>query len=258
VLIELQEIFIEEKALPQLEELVKNYEIDLIWFDTPHQMTYERARLFTDLVRKYRPDCLINSRIIKMGVGRIDQDILDLFDYVSIGDKEIPDRSLPLYFDTPDSVSSSYGYKAHGKFFYHTGKELIDRMVHTIAAGGNYLLNNGPMGNGALDPEAVRLYGIIGDWMRLNSESLISTRANPFADRPAWGDITVSKTGDALYLHILDWPDTNSLTLNGLRGQIMSAIYLVTVSPQSLFRMVMRQQLHCQSSHPTNTTQSLR
>jgi len=78
----------------------------------------------------------------------MEQDILDLFNYVSIGDKEVPDRKLPLYFESPNSVSSSYGYKAHGKFFYHTGEDLIGRMVHTIAAGGNYLLNNGPMGNG--------------------------------------------------------------------------------------------------------------
>ncbi len=79
--------YLEEKALPQIEELVRNYEINLIWFDTPHEMTYERARRFTDLVRKYSPDTLINSRIIKMGMGRIEQDMLDLFDYVSIGDR---------------------------------------------------------------------------------------------------------------------------------------------------------------------------
>jgi len=219
---------LEEKALPQVEELVRNYEIDLIWFDTPHEMTYERARRFTDLIRKYNPDTLINSRIIKMGMGRMEPDILDLFDYVSIGDKEVPDRKLPLHFESPDSVSSSYGYKAYGKFFYHTGKELIERMVHTIAAGGNYLLNNGPMGNGQLDPEAVRLYGIIGEWMQLNSESLISTRANPFAERPAWGDITVSKTGDTLYLHVLEWPETGSLELNGIDSRMNSATYLAT------------------------------
>ncbi len=220
--------YLEEKALPQIEELVKNYEIDLIWFDTPHEMTYERAKMFTDVIRQNRPDCLINSRIIEMGIGRMSQDILDLFDYVSIGDKEVPDRKLPLYFESPDSVSSSYGYKAHGKFFYHTGKELIDRMVHTIAAGGNYLLNSGPMGNGQLDPEAVRLYGIIGDWMQMNSESLLNTRANPFANRPDWGDITVNKTGNTLYLHVLEWPQTGFLELNGIDSHVTSATYLAT------------------------------
>ena len=163
-----------------------------------------------------------------MGMGRMSQDILDLFDYVSIGDKEVPDRILPLYFESPDSVSSSYGYKAHGKFFYHTGKELIDRMVHTIAAGGNYLLNNGPMGNGQLDPEAVRLYGIIGEWMQLNSESLINTRANPLSARPDWGDITMNKKGDTLYLHVLEWPETGSLVLSGIGDKMTSATYLAT------------------------------
>jgi alpha-L-fucosidase len=101
-------------------------------------------------------------------------------------------------------------------------------MVHTIAAGGNYLLNNGPMGNGQLDPEAVRLYGIIGEWMKLNSESLIGTRAKPFAQRPAGGDITVSKTGDTLYLHVLEWPETGSLILNDIDSQVTSATYLAT------------------------------
>jgi alpha-L-fucosidase len=84
------------------------------------------------------------------------------------------------------------------------------------------------MGDGSLDPEAVRLYGIIGEWMRLNSESLINTRANPLAERPDWGDITASKTGDTLYLHILEWPPTGTLTLNGIGNKVTSANYLAT------------------------------
>lgn len=84
------------------------------------------------------------------------------------------------------------------------------------------------MGNGQLDPEAVRLYGIIGEWMQLNSESLINTRANPFADRPDWGDITVNKTGDILYLHVLNWPQADPLILNGIDGKVKSATYLAT------------------------------
>ena len=118
------------------------------------------------MVRKYRPDCLINSRIIYRGKDKIEQQNMPLFDYVSIGDKEVPTKKLPVYFESPDSVSSSYGYKKYGDCYYHTEKELIDRFVHTVCSGGNYLLNNGPMGNGKLDPEAVRLYGVIGNWMK--------------------------------------------------------------------------------------------
>jgi alpha-L-fucosidase len=218
--------YIEKKSLPQVEELVKNYELDLIWFDTPAGMTYERAERFRDMVRKYRPDCLINSRIIYKGKAKIEQKNLPLFDYVSIGDKEVPTRKLPVYFECPDSVSSSFGYKKHGKFLYHPEKDLINRLVRTVCSGGNYLLNNGPMGNGKLDPQAVKLYQAIGKWMKVNGESLLDTRSNPLPKRPTWGDVSVSKTGDVLYLHILKWPKDGKITLNEMPGKVSKAIYL--------------------------------
>ena len=218
--------YIAIKALPQVEELVKNYEIDLIWFDTPAEMTFERARLFTDMVRKYRPDCLINSRLIHHGRHKIEPKHMQLFDYVSLGDKKIPTKRLPVYFETPDSVSSSYGYKKYGPIEYHTEKELIERFVHTVCSGGNYMLNNGPMGNGKLDPEAVRLYRAIGTWMKVNGESLLNTRPNPFTKRPAWGDVCVSKDGKVLYLHILEWPKSGEITLGDLSGKVKAASYL--------------------------------
>ena len=220
------ERYIEKKSLPQVEELVKNYELDLLWFDTPVGMTYERAERFRDMVRKYRPDCVINSRIIYRGKDRIDQKDLPLFDYVAIGDKEVPTKKLPLYFESPDSVSSSYGYKTHGDCYYHSEKELIARFVHTVCSGGNYLLNNGPMGNGKLDPEAIRLYRAIGSWMKLNGESLLDTRPNPLPERPTWGDVSMNKTGNILYLHILSWPEMGTIALNDLPVNATRAIYL--------------------------------
>ena len=218
--------YIMGKSLPQVEELVKNYEIDLLWFDTPVGMTYERAKLFSDMVRKYRPNCVINSRIIHNGKSRIEAKNLPLFDYVSIGDKEVPTKKLPLYVESPDCVSSSFGYKTHGKVYYHDVKELIHRMVSTVCVGGNYLLNNGPMGNGRLDPEAVRLYGEIGQWMKLNSESILDTRPNPFPYKPEWGGISMNKDGSILYLHVLNMPESGTISLKGLPVTVTSAKYL--------------------------------
>jgi alpha-L-fucosidase len=218
--------YIHKKSLPQVEELVKNYELDLIWFDTPVQMTFERAKLFSDVVRKYRPNCLINSRIIHRGKGKILQENLELFDYVSIGDKEVPTKKLPLYVESPDSVSSSFGYKTKGKFYYHSEEEMLHRFIHTVCAGGNSLLNNGPMGNGQLDPEAVRLYGVIGKWLKVNGESIYGTRRNPLPERPEWGDCSVSKDGKSLYLHVLDWPEDGQLTVDALSRHVKSAALL--------------------------------
>lgn len=220
--------YIAKKSLPQVEELMKNYEIDLIWFDTPVGMNMDRVKLFSDMVRKHRPDCLINSRIIHKGKAKIEAQYLPYYDYVSIGDKEVSTRKLPLYVESPDSVSSSFGYKTKGKCYYHSEKEMIDRFVHTVCAGGNYLLNNGPMGNGKLDPEAIRLYGVIGDWLKVNGESVYETRRNPLPKRPEWGDISVSKDGKVLYLHILEWPGSGTITVNDLPVAATSAVYLAT------------------------------
>ncbi|MFC7338706.1 alpha-L-fucosidase [Haloferula chungangensis] len=218
--------YLAKKSLPQVEELVKNYELDLIWFDTPVDMTFERAKQFADVVRKYRPDCLINSRIIHSGKDKINGENLSLFDYVSIGDKEVPTKKLPLYVESPDSVSTSFGYKTKGNHHYHTNKEMIQRFVNTVCAGGNALINNGPMGNGKLDPKAVEIYEAMGKWLKANGESIYATRRNPLASRPEWGDISASKDGKSLYLHILEWPESGSLSLGGLPAQASSATFL--------------------------------
>ena len=220
--------YIAKKGLPQVEELVKNYELDLIWFDTPRGIDMERAKLYSDMVRKHRPDCLINSRLVHRGKGKIEEQYLPLYDYVSIGDKEVPDRALPLYVESPDSVSSSFGYKTKGKHYYHTEEEMLHRFVHTVCAGGNALINNGPMGNGKLDPEAVRLYKSIGDWLKVNGESIYGSVRNPLPARPEWGDCSGSKDGKTLYLHILKWPESQTITVNDMPATAVSAVYLAT------------------------------
>ncbi len=205
--------YLDDKSLPQVEELVTNYPLDLIWFDTPKDMTLERAKRFSDLVRKHLPDCLINSRVIHRGRGIIEQEMVSLYDYVSIGDKEVPTQKLPVYIESPDSVSSSYGYKTKGDCYYHSSQEMIQRFIKTVAAGGNSLINNGPMGNGLLDPQALEIYNIIGAWLEGHGEAIYNTRRNPFPTSPSFCEYTVSKDGKALYVHILEWPTTNTVTL---------------------------------------------
>ena len=74
-------ICFEEKIKPQVEEILRNYgQLCLIWFDVPHTITPAQSRELFDMVKKYQPDCLINSRL---GNGA--------YDYVSLGDNEYPD-----------------------------------------------------------------------------------------------------------------------------------------------------------------------
>ena len=218
--------FIMKKSLPQVEELVKNYNVDLIWFDTPSGIDQKQAEMFRDVVRKFRPDCLINSRIKYSGNNRRSPEHIALFDYSSLGDKEVPKTKLPIYFESPDSVSSSFGYKTKGKHRYHSPKEMIQRFTQIVCTGGNHLINNGPMGNGKLDPNAVEIYQTLGEWLRVNGEAIYGTVRNPFEVKPEWGNLSASKDGKTLYLHVLEWPEAKTITVKGLRSPASTVVYL--------------------------------
>lgn len=222
--------YLAKKAYPQVEELMKNYQIDLLWFDTPASMKPEQARRFLEIVRKNNPDCLTNSRLLYWPKEEWKPEQLEFFDYVSLEDKEVPPHKLSLTTESPDSVSTSYGYKAHGAVRYHTLQEIIHRFVHTVCGGGNYLLNFGPMGNGQIDPKALELFQGVGAWIKDNGESIYGTQANPLPARPAWGDANVSNDGKTLYLHVMKWPKDGKLTVEGMPGMATSASFL---SPQA-------------------------
>ncbi len=232
--------YIERKALPQIKELVKNYGVELVWFDTPAGMTPEQAQRFRDAVWEINPDCVINSRVLLPSVGfknfgpgtNLTPESFEYFDYVSLGDKQVPALKLPFTTESPDSVSTSYGYKAYGEHTYHSLKELIQRMVHTVCGGGNYLLNCGPMGNGKIDPKAVELFAGLGTWIHDNGASIFNTLPNPLPARPAWGDASLSKDGKALYLHVMKWPKDGKLVIDGMPGNATAASFLSPKAPQ--------------------------
>ena len=56
--------YLQQIAVPQIKELFTNYgEISVLWWDTPIDMTPERARLFDDVV-DLQPGIIMNNRLI--------------------------------------------------------------------------------------------------------------------------------------------------------------------------------------------------
>ena len=108
------------------------------------------------MVKKYQPDCLINSRL---GNGA--------YDYVSLGDNEYPDGPPEVdmnadmnglggfkyspygLYETAGTLNSSWGFKYYDQNWI-TAETIIERREKLNGNGINYLLNVGPDGLGRI------------------------------------------------------------------------------------------------------------
>lgn len=192
----------------QLRELMTHYgPIAEVWFDMSAP-TPEQSRKFAAIVRELQPQAAINGRIWN-----------NAGDFVTLGDNEAPPPSMRPPFEVPASIyHATWGYRSWQPRDDLPGKvrELTRGLAQARAAGGNYLLNIGPMGDGSVVPfEADVLHGI-GAWLQRHPRTL---EAKPSGLPPqAWG--TTMRDGDApasnaLYLFVHDWK-AGPLRLAGL------------------------------------------
>lgn len=138
------------KIIPQLKELLTNYgEINLIWFDVPMTLTNDQSKEIYNLVRELQPNCLINSRL---GSG--------FYDYVSLGDNEIPDKieenelidynSISGFKPSPNglyesacTLNDTWGYSQVDNN-WKSPETILNNKKKLNMLGINYLVNVGP------------------------------------------------------------------------------------------------------------------
>ncbi len=212
---EMFEKYLDEKAKPQLRELLTNYgPVGLVWFDRG-MYTREQGLEFVNLVNDLQPATLINGR-----VGHYDQELLG--DYQSMSDNGMPPGGLGEYWETPQTLNTTWGYSRFDTL-WKTPESVIIRLAEIVSRGGNYLLNIGPGGDGEIPDTTIAIFKEVGRWMERNSECIYGTSPNPFGELP-WGYCTTK--GNKLYFLVRDWPAGNVLTLPEMREKVKSATML--------------------------------
>lgn len=202
--------YIRTIAVPQVREILTNYgPIAVLWWDTPTNMTRERADLLAPLV-KLQPGIITNNRL---GGGYL-------------GDTETPENKVPATGYPRDweacmTMNDTWGFKSYDHN-WKSAETLIRTLVDIASKGGNYLLNVGPTAEGEIPGPSIDRLKQVGAWMRRNSESIYATTASPFRRLP-WGRAT-QKPGK-LYLNVFTWPTDGALVVP-MRGTAGKAYLL--------------------------------
>jgi len=213
--------YIRNVAAPQVREILSNYgPISVLWWDTPVDMTKERAELLLALLR-LQPGIIHNNRL---GAGYK-------------GDTETPEQFVPATgypgrdWETCMTMNDTWGYKSYDQNWKST-ETLVRNLVDIASKGGNYLLNVGPTSEGLIPAPSVERLKAIGAWMKLNREAVYATTASPFKRLP-WGRCTkkLSPASATLYLHVFDWPKDGKLVVPGLKNNPERAWLLADKKP---------------------------
>ena len=209
--------YINRKSIPQILELIKKYDPDMIWFDTASKLPPEECLRILKKVREAKPDIVVNSRITYPYPfpGRTGH----FGDYLSTGDRAVEFLPRDGDWEAIPTTNESYGYHKHDHS-HKTPTYLIEVLAKAAAKGGNILLNIGPRGDGTIDPVDVNILEKIGDWMKVNDVSVREAGTTTLTVQP-WGQSTLD--GNRFYLHVFDWPEDGKIQVGGLETNVKAA-----------------------------------
>jgi len=152
-------------------------------------------------------------------------------------EQQIPATGLPdVDWETCMTMNDHWGYNKNDKKWKST-KEILQMLADIASKGGNYLLNVGPTSEGLFPPESIQRLKEIGNWMKINGESIYGTQASPFINLE-WGRCTKKniENNTRLYLHVFNWPASGKLVVPGIYNQVKQA-YLLSDSKKSLLNV---------------------
>lgn len=222
----------------QLEELLTRYgPVGILWFDGEWEKswTHERGQDLDDYVRSLQPSIIVNNRVDK---GR--RDALGFSadggfrgDY-GTAEQAIPPTGVPgVDWESCMTMNQSWSYAAADQD-WKPADALIRNLIDIASKGGNFLLNIGPTAEGEIPAASIERLQAIGNWMRVNHESIHGTSASPFSNTP-WGRCTVKAGANGrhtLYCHLYSWPAAGKFTVPTMLNKVLGARLLASPDAQ--------------------------
>ncbi len=202
--------YLKNIAVPQVKEILSNYgPISVLWWDTPAEMTKERAELFLPVLKLQR-GIITNNRLVSK-VPEI------------AGDTETPEQFVPSMgfpgedWETCMTMNDTWGYKSWDNN-WKPADALIRNLIDIASKGGNYLLNVGPTSEGVMPQPSLDRLKAIGEWMKVNGDAIYGTHATPFRKNTFDGRVTLK--GNEMFLHVFSWPKEGIKVMVGVKSVV--------------------------------------
>lgn len=210
----------QEKAIPQLEELLTNYgDIAIMWFDMwiPYEKTiFKREQLeqAVSLIRTLQPNCLINSRL---GLPTDAKYI----DFETLGDNVFGTTYREHPWETPGTIAHSWGYNVQEKE-WKSSSQIFESLISNVSLNGGLTLNIGPRADGKIPYESISRLNEIGNWLNQSGESIYGAKGLPLrANNFDWGYLTYKPNINTtqVYAHVFNWPLDKKLRITGIKNK---------------------------------------
>lgn len=217
----------------QLKEIVTGYQPGILWFDGEWEgaWTHERGVDLYDCLRKLDPKLIINNRVDKGRAGMQGHTTDPKFK----GDYGTPEQEIPatgfgegVSWESCMTMNDTWGFKTADTNWKST-ETLVRNLIDIASKGGNYLLNVGPNGEGEIPAASLERLAAMGEWMKVNGESIHGTTASLFPKTSWNGRSTTKHLPDGtvkVYLHVFKQPDGGKLVIRGLQDRPLTATAL--------------------------------
>ena len=195
----------------QLRELMSNYgKIDYLFYDgCPPPETWACAEINAE-IRRLQPKILISSRC---GL----QEDVDSTEVYTLG--KDPGRAWECCMTS----DTSWGYN-YGDGVWQNPRSLLQMLFTTVFAGGNFLLNVGPRGDGSIPAANRKLFQEVGAWLKKNGEAIFGADPNPFGPHTSKGATCRGHTA-FIALHYYHGPNT---VVAGIANKVKAVRILAT------------------------------
>lgn len=194
----------------QINEISRNFRPDLYWFDGDWEQnaTMWRAPEIREMILDFNPAAIINSRL------------------AGYGDYATPEQGLPThrpkdrYWELCMTINDSWGYQGND-MNYKSPSQVIRIFAECIGMGGNLLLDIGPMADGTIPPQQVKVLKEMGRWTSKHAQAIYATSAG-LPDGCFDGPTTMSSDSTTVYL-FFPGNEGGELMLEGVRNHINKA-----------------------------------